>query len=81
MIKVGKSVIRRTPRRAEAVGDNPSRSFGPNRYSRRAHRLGGEKRTRRREEAGKSGEEATEGGARQSGEREDVVRDETRTGR
>jgi hypothetical protein len=57
--KVGKSVIQRTPRRAEALRDGPSPSFGPNRYSRRAHHLGGEKRTPSGEEARKSGEEAT----------------------
>lgn len=49
--KVGKSGIRHTPQLAEVLGDSPSRSLGPNRYSRQAHRLGGARRAPWRDEA------------------------------
>ena len=56
------------PRRAEALGDSPPRSLGPNRCSRRAHRLGGSRRAPRRDRAEKSGEEAAQGRARRTGD-------------
>jgi hypothetical protein len=64
VVKVGKSVTKRTPRRAQALSDSPSCSLGPERYSKRGHGLGGETRALRRDESENSGEEAVQGRAR-----------------